>query len=159
MTYYAHSHPNKCSKNKKQSFFAKKYSSRGFISVMKATCIPNAYSMSCLFITHSTFFIFFSRGIRIKIFILTKVVQKGWISLQKETVLLLKMFTWKGFFHDKGPFCANLLLYILSIYRKCFLYQFLCCGMHMHIPILRGVQNGRISHQKHSHNLLITCTF
>ena len=101
---------------------------------------------------------FFSRGIRIQISILTKV-RNGCIGLQNESVLLLKSVPFEGSFRDEGHLYANCLFYILSIYRKCFLFQFLCCAIHMHIPILREVQNGRISHQKNSHNLLNMCTF
>ena len=100
---------------------------------------------------------FFSRSIRIQISIRTKV-QNGCISLRKESFLCWKMFSLKFLFRDEGHLYANCLFYILSIYRKCFPFQFSCCGIHMHIPILRGVQNGRISHQK-SQNFLNTCTF
>ena len=101
---------------------------------------------------------FFSRGIRMQISILTKV-QNGWISLRKESVLWLKMFPLRVLFRNEGHLYANCLFYILSIYRKCFLFQFLCYGIRMQIPIQREVQNGRISHQKVNHNLLNTCTF
>ena len=101
---------------------------------------------------------FFSRSIRIQISIRTKV-QNGCISLRKESFLCWKMFSLKFLFRDEGHLYANCLFYILSIYRKFFLFWFLCCGIRMHIPILRWVQNGRISHQKNSHNLLNTWTF
>ena len=77
----------------------------------------------------------------------------------KRECFLLKNVPFEGSFLDEGHLYANCLFYIVSIYRKCFLFQFLCCAIHMHIPILREVQNGRISHQKNSHNLLNMCTF
>ena len=39
----------------------------------------------------------------------------------------------------------NCLFYILNIYCKRFLFQFLRCGIHFHIPFLTGVQKGHIS--------------
>ena len=47
---------------------------------------------------------------------------------------------------------ACYLYYILSIYRKFLLSQFFSSGIRMHIAILRGVQNERISkNQKKFH--------
>ena len=47
----------------------------------------------------------------------------------------------------------NWLFYIFSSCLKCFLFQFLSRGTHMHIPILTGFQNRRISRRKNG----VTC--
>ena len=57
-------------------------------------------------------------------------------------------------FQDKGHLDANLLFYILTIYRKCLLFQFLNYGIPMHIAILTEVQSEPISRQKSSHIFL-----
>ena len=46
---------------------------------------------------------------------------------------------------DEGHLYGNFLFHILSIYCKFPLFQFLSRGIDMHIPILTGVQNERIS--------------
>ena len=46
------------------------------------------------------------------------------------------------------PLLAHCLFYILILYRKCFSFQFLYCGIRMHFSTLIGVQNGRISSWK-----------
>ena len=61
-------------------------------------------------------------------------------------------------YQDEGHLYANCLLYVLTIYPKYLLLQFLTCGIRMHIPILTGVQNGDISWKK-SHILLKTFRF
>ena len=63
---------------------------------------------------------------------------------------LLKNFFLKLLFHEEGHLLANFLFYILTICRKYFLFQFLSCTIHRHIPILTGVQNGRISLPKNN---------
>ena len=88
-------------------------------------------------------FQFFSRGIPKHISILTGV-QKRRISCQKTGHLLLKNLPLMLKLHDEGHLYSNLLFYILTIYRKCLLFQFLGAGIHMPIPILTDVQNGRI---------------
>ena len=59
-----------------------------------------------------------------------------------KNVLFLKLL-----FHNEGHLYANFLFYILTIYRKYFLFQFLCCAIRRHIPILTGFQNQCRSHQ------------
>ena len=46
--------------------------------------------------------------------------------------------------YDEGHLYSNLLFYILTIYRKCLLFQFLGVDIHMQVLILTEVQNGRI---------------
>ena len=48
---------------------------------------------------------------------------------------------------------------ILSIYCKSLLFQFLSSDIRMHILILTGVQNRRISHSKNNHVLLKNVPF
>ena len=52
------------------------------------------------------------------------------------------MFFLKLFFPDERHLYANCLFYILTIYAKCLLFQFVSGGILMHIAILTGVQNG-----------------
>ena len=61
----------------------------------------------------------------------------------------LKLLSW-----DEGHLYAKCLFNILAIYRKCHLFRFFIGGIRMHIPILTGAQNGRISGQKDSVFLL-----
>ena len=46
---------------------------------------------------------------------------------------------------------ANFLVYNLTIYRNCPLFQFLRHGIGIHIPILTGVQNGHFNNWKNGH--------
>ena len=64
---------------------------------------------------------------------------------QKDKVLLLKNVFLKLIFRDEGHLYANGLFYILTIYPKLILFQYLSGGIRMHTAILSGVQNGRIS--------------
>ena len=57
-----------------------------------------------------------------------------------------------NFQHD-GHFYVNCLIYILIFYCKCFLFEFLGCGIHGHIPIVTGVQK-RTQWLKNGHILL-----
>ena len=87
-------------------------------------------------------FQFLGYGIGIQTLILTEIQKKritGW----KNGQYLLKNILFQLNFHDEGNLYANCLFYILSFFARCFFFQFLCCGIRMHIPILRGVQNGR----------------
>ena len=59
-------------------------------------------------------------------------------------VVLLKIFFMKLIFEDEGYLYDSCLFYILNIYGKCLLFQFLSHGIRMHISILTGVQNVRI---------------
>ena len=54
------------------------------------------------------------------------------------------MFFLKLIFQDEGHLYGNCLFYILTIYRECFLFQFLGYGTRMHVSILTGFQNGQI---------------
>ena len=59
---------------------------------------------------------------------------------------LTKTLLLKLIFQDEGHLYGNCLFYILSIYYKFLLFfQFLSSSIRMHIPILTGVQNERIS--------------
>ena len=63
-------------------------------------------------------------------------------------------------FQDEGHLLyTDCLLYILTLYSKCLLFQFSIHGIHMHILILRGVQNGRISRRENSLILLQNVVF
>ena len=53
-------------------------------------------------------------------------------------------FTWMNIF----------LIYILTIYRGCILFQLFSRGMRMHIPILTGTQKGHIRGLKNGPSLL-----
>ena len=48
-------------------------------------------------------------------------------------------------FRDEDHLYAHCLFYILTIYCKCPLFQFLGCGIHMQITILPGAQKVHIS--------------
>ena len=54
-----------------------------------------------------------------------------------------KMSIFEAFLQDEGHLYSNFWIFILTIYSKCLLFQFLGCGMHKHIAILAGVQKGR----------------
>ena len=101
---------------------------------------------------------FLGYGIGMKILIL-KEIQKKHISGWKTGHNLLKNKLFQLNFQNESNLYANCLFYILSFYNTCLFCQFLDCGIRIHIPILKGAQNGRISHQKIRHNLLNTCIF
>ena len=63
-----------------------------------------------------------------------------------------KLFFLKLNFQRECGLCANCLFYILTI-SLCLLFQFLSCGIHVHITILTGVQDGCITSWKNSHIL------
>ena len=50
-------------------------------------------------------------------------------------------------FEDEGHLDANFLIYILTIYCQCFLFQFFSLDMCMYIPILKGIQNWHLNRQ------------
>ena len=72
-------------------------------------------------------------------------VQIGRVGGCENGQILIKNLLLKLLFQDEGRFYGNFLFYILSIYCKCLLFQFLSRGRRMHIPILTRVQNKRIS--------------
>ena len=87
-------------------------------------------------------------------------IQKKLESHQKDSVFFAKQcFIWKLLFCDEGHLYANCLFYILNIYPKCLLFEFLSADIRIHIPILTGVENGRTSLQKNSHILLKNVLF
>ena len=96
-------------------------------------------------------FQFLSDGIHIHISILTGV-QIGSTSLEKKTVTfcLKTFFFFKLYFQDEGDLYANSLFNVLTLYHKCYLFQFLSCDIRMHVPMLTGVQNGRMNLKKKS---------
>ena len=73
--------------------------------------------------------------------------------------VLIKYLLLKLNFCDEGHLHGNSLFYIPSIYRKYIIFEFLGCGICMHIPILAGVQNGHLSHLKKSVFLLKNVLF
>ena len=80
-----------------------------------------------------------------QILILTGI-QTGRVSLWENSQILIKKFYFWSFFSKmKGHLYGNYLFYILFIYCKCLLFQFISRGIRMHIPNLTGVQNERIS--------------
>ena len=62
--------------------------------------------------------------------------------------MVFKHVYFKVFFQNEGHFYANVLIFILTVYRKCLLLQFFRRGVRMHVVILTEVQNGNISLQK-----------
>ena len=84
-------------------------------------------------------------------------------SLAKKMVSLnLNQAIWKLNWQVEGQLYANRLFYILFIYHKCLLFQFLSRDIRMHIPILTGIQNGRIRSWKNGHiwlNIATIATF
>ena len=62
------------------------------------------------------------------------------ISRWRNVPILIKTLLLKLIFQNEGH-----LFYILSVYCKFLLFQFLNSGIRMHIPILAGVQDKRIS--------------
>ena len=94
-------------------------------------------------------FEFLSDGIPIYIPILTG--SKWRHKSQKElSHFAKKPFFFKFYFQDEGDFYANSLFNALTLYHKCYLFQFLDCDIRMHIPILTGIQNGCINLKKKS---------
>ena len=96
---------------------------------------------------------FLSRGIRMHISFLTGL-QKGHISGLKNSHILRKKLLLKLNFQCEGHLDAYFLIYILTFYYECVLFQLFSCGIRMHISILTGVQKGHTSRYKNSHNLL-----
>ena len=72
-------------------------------------------------------------------------VQKGHISCQKSLYNLLKNVPLKLYFQHEGHWYDNSLFYILTTYRKCVLFQFLCYGIRVQILILKRVHKRHIS--------------
>ena len=71
--------------------------------------------------------------------------QKIHISGYKGGQNLLKNILLKLNFQHEGYLYSNCLFYILTIYRKCLLFQFLSCSIRMDISIPEEVQNGCIT--------------
>ena len=78
-------------------------------------------------------------------------VQKGHIGSWKTGHLLLENLLLMLKFHDEGHFYSNCWFYILTIYCKYLLFQFLVFSIRMQIPILTEVQKGHISQRKKSY--------
>ena len=72
-------------------------------------------------------------------------VQNVRISRWRNGHILIKNLLLKHIFQDKDHLYGNSLFYVVSIYCKCLLSQLLIRGVRMHIPILTGVKNERIS--------------
>ena len=56
-------------------------------------------------------------------------VHKGRINRKQSAYILIKKCTFKLNFQDKGLMYANFLISVLTIYRKCLLFQFLGCDI------------------------------
>ena len=69
------------------------------------------------------------------------------------------MFFLKICFRDEDHLNVNSPFYTLTVYAKCLLFQFFSRGIRMHISILTGVQNGRISLQRNNHIFLKNVPF
>ena len=108
------------------------------ISNIKVTCIPIASFTFLPFSVNLFLFQFLSRGIRMHISTQTGV-QIGQLRRWENGQILIKKLLWKLLFQDEGHLYGNCLFYILSIYCKCPLYQFLSRNIRMHIFILTGV--------------------
>ena len=72
----------------------------------------------------------------------------------KKCHILLKIVLLKLNLQHEGQLYANCLIYILTIYHKCLLFQFLGRGIRMQIPTLTRAQKEHISFRKGVHNLL-----
>ena len=78
------------------------------------------------------------------------------ISRWRNSHILIKILFLKHIFQDESHLQGKFLFYILSIYRKCLLFQFLSRGKRMLVPILTGVQKECISKNAIvTHNLSI----
>ena len=80
--------------------------------------------------------------------------QKGHIRGEKGAHNLLKRVLFKLYFQHEGHLYDNCFIYILTIYHKCFLFQFLGRGIRMQISTLTRIQKEHISFRKGVHNLL-----
>ena len=110
------------------------------ISKVKVTYMP----ISCFTISRFVLNVFFFSSLVVAYvctFPSEQVFKKGTFEV-KNGHILRKDILLKCKFQDKGHLYGNCLFYILSIYYKCLLFQFLRCCIRMHIPILKGVQNG-----------------
>ena len=92
----------------------------------------------------------FGCGIRMHISILV-AVEKGHITGWKMVIFGLQNVLLKLNFQDKGHLYANCSFVISTIYPKCHLFQFYSRDILIHITILTGVQNGRISRRRNGH--------
>ena len=89
-------------------------------------------------------------GIRKHISILIGA-QNGRISSWENVIFFWKKFFLNLNFQDEGQLYANCLFHFLSLYRKCFLFQFLIRCIRVHIHILTGIQTWLIINWKTSH--------
>ena len=117
----------------------------------------------CLFHILATYakcllFQFLSGGVLMHIVILTGV-PNGRTNLWKNSQILLKNVFLRLYFQDEGPLFAKFLFDILTIYLKWDLFQFFSRDIHIHIPILRKVQNERECHRKDKVFLLKSVVF
>ena len=72
-------------------------------------------------------------------------VRKSNISGEKMVIFCKKDVLLKLNFQAEGHLDTYVLIYILTIYRECVLFQLFNHGIRMHIPILTGVQKRHIS--------------
>ena len=80
--------------------------------------------------------------------------------ITKKTVFFAKKRVFlRLYFRDEGHLYAKCLFNILTIYPKCHRFHLFSRGIRMYIPILTGVQNGRISRLNDSVFLLKKCSF
>ena len=67
--------------------------------------------------------------------------KKSLYNLQKKCTFEALFPTWRSLVHWYG----NSLFYILTIYRKCILFQLSCCDICVRILTLKGIQKRHIS--------------
>ena len=72
-------------------------------------------------------------------------------NLLKNGSNLIKNKLLKLNFEDEGHLDVDVLIYILTIYRECLLFQFFSHGISMYIAILTEVQIGRKGREKNSY--------
>ena len=110
------------------------------ISKMKVTCMLIACFVFWFFAVNA--FQFLYCGIRKQHIFIIIGAQNGRISCWNNVIFFWKICILKLNFQEQNQLYANCLFHILSLYRKCFLYQFLIGCKRMHI--LTGDQTRRI---------------
>ena len=99
-------------------------------------------------------FQFLTRAKVMHIPILTGAQNRSINRRKKQSYFVKKCSFLKLCFRDESHLYADCLFHILTIYPKCLLLQFFSRCIRMHIPVLTGVQNGRISQPNTSPFLL-----
>ena len=68
--------------------------------------------------------------------------------------ILIKNVILKFNFQNEGHFHPDFLIYVLTIYRECLLFQLFSRGICMHTPMLTTVEYGHTGVYKNSHIFL-----